>query len=52
VVLKRIDGVEAADVSYETGQGVVTYNPELTSPEAFIPELERMTGYQAEVVAE
>jgi len=48
--LRRIEGVEDADVSYEAGKAVVTYDPAVTSPEEFIPELERMTGYGAEVV--
>jgi len=51
VVLKRIDGVESADVSYEAGRAVVVYDPALTSPDYFIPKLEEMTGYQAEVMA-
>ncbi len=50
MVLRRIEGVEDADVSYEAGKAVVTYDPAVTSPEEFIPELERMTGYGAEVV--
>ena len=50
MVLRRIEGVEDADVSYESGKAVVTYDPAVTSPEEFIPELERMTGYGAEVV--
>jgi len=50
VVLKRIDGIEDADVSYETGQALVTYDAERTSPEEFIPKLEQMTGYQAQIV--
>ncbi len=50
MVLRRIEGVEDADVSYESGKAVVTYDPAVTSPEDFIPELERMTGFGAEVV--
>ncbi len=50
MVLRRIEGVEDADVSYEAGKAVVTYDPAVTSPEDFIPELERMTGFGAEVV--
>ena len=52
MVLRRIEGVEDADVSYEYGKAVVTYDPAVTSPEEFIPELERMTGYGAEVVGD
>ncbi len=50
VVLKRIDGVEAAMVSYEEGRGMIVYDPTITSPDAFIPELEEMTGYDATLV--
>ncbi len=49
MVLRRIDGVEDADVSYEAGKAVVTYDPTVTSPDEFIPKLEEMTGYQAEI---
>ncbi len=50
MVLRRIEGVEDADVSYEAGRAVITYDPTTTSPEVFIPELERMTGYAAEII--
>ncbi len=49
MVLRRIAGVEDADVSYEAGKAVVTYDPTVTSPDEFIPTLEEMTGYQAEI---
>ena len=29
----------------------MTYDPTATSPEVFIPELERMTGYDAAIVS-
>lgn len=45
-----MDGVEDAKVSYEQGQGVVTYDPEITSPEAMIEQLTKMAGYRASVV--
>ncbi len=51
VVLQRVSGVQQADVSYETGKAVVTYDAELTAPEEFIAELERMTGFTAQVEA-
>ena len=51
VVLQRVSGVQQADVSYETGKAVVTYDSELTAPEEFIAELERMTGFTAQVEA-
>ncbi len=28
---------------------MITYDPAVTSPEVFIPELEKMTGYEAEI---
>ena len=49
MVLRRIEGVEDADVSYEAGKAVVTYDPTVTSPDEFIPKLEEMTGYEAEI---
>ena len=50
MVLQRIEGVEEANVSYEAGKAVVTYDPTVTTPEKFIPEMERMTGYGVEVM--
>lgn len=47
-----MDGVEAADVSYETGTGIVTYDPAVTSLDDFAAELERMTGFRAEKLGE
>jgi copper chaperone CopZ len=49
VALRRVDGVESADVSYETGQAVVTFDSTATTPDQFIAELERMTGFEATV---
>ena len=49
MVLRRIEGVEDADVSYEAGKAVITYDPTITSPDEFIPKLEEMTGYLAEI---
>ena len=50
MVLQRVAGVDDADVSFEAGRAVVTYDPELTAPAQFIAELERMTGFEAEVM--
>lgn len=50
MVLRRIDGVEDADVSYEEARGMIVYDPSITGPDAFIPELEEMTGYDATLV--
>ena len=49
MVLRRIEGVEDADVSYEAGKAVITYDPTVTSPDEFISKLEEMTGYEAEI---
>ncbi len=45
MALRRVEGVESVDVSYETGSGEVVYDPARTSPEIFLGELERMTGF-------
>jgi copper chaperone CopZ len=50
VALKKVDGVEDADVSYEAGSAIVTFDPDVTSPAEFIGELTRLTGFTAEVV--
>ena len=51
MVLKRVDGIEHAEVSYKTGQARVAYDPRRTSPDEFITKLEEMTGYRATIVA-
>jgi hypothetical protein len=45
--VQRVEGVRTATFSYERGEGVVTYDTTRTTPQAFIAELERMTGYSA-----
>ncbi len=50
VALERAPGVDSADVSYESGKAVVVFDPEVTSPDQFIVELERMTGFEAVLV--
>ena len=45
-----MDGVEDAEVLYPSGAASVIYDPSLTSPEEFIGELSRMTGYEATVL--
>lgn len=47
MALEKVDGVEEASVSYEAGQAVVTYDPERTSPDEFMAELARLTGFRA-----
>lgn len=49
VALERVPGVDSADVSYEEGRAVVRFDPNVTSPDEFIAELERMTGFGAVV---
>ncbi len=51
MALERVEGVDSAIVSYEAGSGWVAFDPALTSPEAFIGEMERMTGFTAEIMA-
>ncbi len=50
MALKKVDGVEDADASYEAGSATVTFDPNVTSPTEFIRELTRLTGFTAEVV--
>ena len=50
MALEKVDGVEDADVSYEAGSAIVTFDPDVTSPAEFIGELTRLTGFTAEVV--
>jgi copper chaperone CopZ len=50
VALRRVDGVESAEVSYEAGRAVVTFDPSVTTPARFIAELERMTDFTATVL--
>lgn len=49
MAVQRVDGVRNATFSYARGEGVVTYDATRTTPQAFIAELERMTGYVATV---
>ncbi len=44
--------MDNAEVSYEQGHGVVTYDPEVISPEAMIERLAEMAGYRATVMAD
>ncbi len=45
----RVEGVEEAEVLFPSGAASVVYDPSLTSPEEFIDELTRMTGFEATV---
>ena len=47
IALERVDGVYRADVSFDSASAVVLYDPAKTTPNVFIPRLEKLTGYQA-----
>jgi copper chaperone CopZ len=49
IALERSEGVYRARVSYDSASAVVVYDPEKTSPPAFIAELKKLTGYEAVV---
>ncbi len=49
MALLRVDGVEDAEVLFPSGAASVLYDASLTSPEEFIDELTRMTGFEATV---
>ena len=44
-----MEGVKDARVSYPSGAASVVYDASVTSPEEFLGELTRMTGFQATV---
>lgn len=50
MAVERINGVIAAEFSFEEALGVVTFDPTLISQESIIRELHRMTGFEADVV--
>ena len=43
---ERIAGVDSARFAYPEGTGTISYDTTVTSPDVFIPELERATGYR------
>ena len=43
---ERIEGVDSARFAYPEGTGTISYDTTVTSPDVFIPELERATGYR------
>ncbi len=45
----RVEGVEEVEVLFPSGVASVVFDPSLTSPEEFIDELTRMTGFEATV---
>jgi copper chaperone CopZ len=46
---KKVTGVADADVSYEKGRAVVTYDPAKTTPETIAKAVADGTGFKAEV---
>ena len=47
--MERVEGVREAQFSWELAEGFVTYDTTLTSDEAIIAELERLTGFSGTV---
>ena len=52
MAVNRVPGVIEAEFSYEEGSGVVTYDPDVTSPDVFIEELVDKTGFLAAVLGQ
>lgn len=50
-VLKKLEGVEAVEASYEDGTATVTYRVEEVTPDDIIAAIEEL-GYTAEFVAD
>jgi copper chaperone CopZ len=49
VAVENVDGVREASFFWPEGTASVTYDTTRTSPEVFIAELTRTTGFGAEV---
>lgn len=47
--MERVEGVREATFSYERAEGFVTFDTTLTSLEAILAELERLTGFSGTV---
>jgi hypothetical protein len=47
--VEHVEGVREATFSYERAEGFVTFDTTVTSPEAVLAELERMTGFSGTV---
>ncbi len=47
MAVEKVEGVQEAKFDYQRGEGFVTYDPEVTSPDAFIGQLHRLTAYRA-----
>lgn len=52
IVLKKIDGVVDATVSYEKKRAVVRYDPKQVSPKDLAEAIEEKLSYKARVVEE
>jgi len=50
IVLRRVPGVYKAQVSFASASAAVSYDPAKTSPDVFIGQLRKMTGYEASVI--
>ncbi|MGH7459196.1 MAG: heavy-metal-associated domain-containing protein [Longimicrobiaceae bacterium] len=50
IVLKRLDGVKEAEVSYEQKRAIVTYDPDKVTPERMIAALKDKLGYAAKII--
>ncbi|KAA0220235.1 hypothetical protein EDS67_29830 [candidate division KSB1 bacterium] len=48
IALSKVKGVHRTSVEYETGKGVVEYDPALVQPEALIKRVDE-TGYKAAI---
>lgn len=49
MAVKRVEGVEDAKFSYAGGEGWVTFDTTMTSPEEFLGELSRLTAFRGMV---
>ena len=49
MAVKRVEGVREAEFSFKRSEGFVTFDTTVTSTEAIIAELERMTDFTATV---
>lgn len=52
IVLKKVDGVVGAAVSYEKNRAVVEYDPARVSPAKLVAAIEAKLPYRARVVEE
>ena len=46
----KVEGVHDSDFVYETAEGFVTYDPNVTNSTEILAELTRLTGFRGEVV--